>query len=220
MKEMGFQACCLRCDAVDVAASSRCKRCIARHTTIRDKIANTSYDDPLTQFAKEMLMMAAAPHQYDHDEIHGQVLHEQQELASALSEPIPESTVEEVQALFNRQRAKKKRNIIQDVANQNEWKNEAPTKKLQQEMIGLFDEENHSEYGQRTIPSKKIKQVDRSDRSGEDRVLADRLEAEKNANRGDLREKVVVQKRIFNELQRKREDWKDVVDEVTELLDE
>lgn len=220
MKEMGFQACCLRCDAVDVAASALCKQCIARHTTIRDKLANISYDDPLTQFAKEMLMMAAAPHRYDHDEVHGKVLHEQQELAAALSEPIPESTVEEVQALFNQQRAKKKKNIIQDVANQNEWRNQAPTKQLQQEMIGLFDEETHSEYGRRTIPSKEIKQVDRSDRSGEDRVLSDRLEAEKNANIGDVEQNAIVQKRIFNELQKKRENWKDVVDEVTELLED
>ena len=96
MKEMGFQACCLRCDAVDIAASARCKRCITRHTAIRDYIASVSHDDPFTQFAKEMLVMAAAPHRHDHDEIHGTALLEQQRLAAGLSEPVPESTIEDL----------------------------------------------------------------------------------------------------------------------------
>ena len=99
MKEMGFQACCLRCDAADVAASIRCKRCISRHTSIRDQIAAVSHDDPFTQFAKEMLMMAAAPHRYDHDEVHRAVLVEQQHLAAGLSEPVQKSTIEDIEEL-------------------------------------------------------------------------------------------------------------------------
>ena len=51
-------------------------------------------------------------------------------------------------------------------------------------------------------------------------MLSDRLEAEKNANIGDVEQNAIVQKRIFNELQKKRENWKDVVDEVTELLED
>ena len=220
MKEMGFQACCLRCDAVDVAASSRCKRCIGRHTTIRDHIASVSHDDPFTQFAKEMLMMAAAPHRHDHDEIHGPVLIEQQRLAAGLSEPIPESTIEDVEALFEQQKNKEKLNVIKDVANQNQWRDEAPSKEVQKEMIGKFEQQDHAQYGARTIPSKEIKQVDRSERGGEDLALTDRLKAAADARALPESEKELASKENFEDLQKERKEWKNVLSEVDELLKE
>ena len=197
MKEMGFQACCLRCDAEDIAATSRCKRCISRHTDIRDKIAAVSHDDPFTQLAKEMLMMAAAPHRHDHDEIHGPILVEQQRLAAGLSEPVPESTIEEVEALFKQQKSKKKDNVIHDIANQNQWKDEAPSKQVQKEMIGMFEQQDHSQYGARTIPSREIKPVDRSERIGEDAALTDRLQAAVNAEELPDREREEGAKESF-----------------------
>ena len=45
MKNMGLQACCLRCDEPDDAGSARCKTCIGHHESIRDKIAKAPPDD-------------------------------------------------------------------------------------------------------------------------------------------------------------------------------
>ena len=220
MKEMGFQACCLRCDAVDVVASVRCKRCISRHTSVRDQIAAVSYDDPFTQLAKEMLMMAAAPHRYDHDEVHRDVLIEQQQLAAGLSEPVQKSTIEDIEKIFEQQKSRQKVNVIKDIANQNEWRDTAPSKDEQQEMIEMFGESDHSKYGARTIPSKKIKQVDRSERGGEDLTLTDRLQAATNAKQVPVDEKEQVEKEGFEELQKQRRDWKSVLSEVEDLLEE
>lgn len=218
MKEMGFQACCLRCDAADVAASARCKRCISRHTSVRDHIAAISHDDPFTQFAKEMLMMAAAPHQHDHDEIHGAVLIEQQRLAAGLSKPVPQTTITDVEALFEQQKKRKKPNVIQDIANQNEWRDVAPSEEERKEMIGMFEEKDHSKYGARTIPSKEIQQVDRSERGGEDVALTDRIQAATNTEETPVEGKEQAEKDNFEELQEQRKEWKNVLSEVDDLL--
>jgi hypothetical protein len=218
MKEMGFQACCLRCDAVDIAASVRCKRCISRHTSIRDQIAAVSHDDPFTQFAKEMLMMAAAPHRYDHDEVHRAVLVEQQHLAAGLSEPVQKSTIEDIEELFEQQKNRQKANVIQDIANQNEWRDAAPSKEEQKEMIEMFEEKDNSKYGARTIPSRVITQVDRSERSGEDLALTDRLQAAANVKEVPVEEKEQAEEVNFEELQEQRKEWKSVVSEVDDLL--
>ena len=84
MQELGFQACCLRCDAPDEAGTSRCSPCIQHHRSIREVIAAAPADDPLYQLAKELMAMAAEPHRYDHDEVHGASLLQQQRLAAAL----------------------------------------------------------------------------------------------------------------------------------------
>ena len=220
MKEMGFQACCLRCDAVDVAASVRCKRCISHHTSVRDQIAAISHDDPFTQFAKEMLMMAAAPHRYDHDEIHGAVLVEQQHLAAGLSEPVPQPTLEDIEALFEQQKIRKKANVVRDVANQNQWVDDAPTEDERQEMLEMFEEKDHSEYGARTIPSREIQQVDRSERSGEDLALTDRLQAAANVKKIPVKQKEQAVKENFEEIQKQRKEWKSVLSEVDDLLED
>ena len=219
MKEMGFQACCLRCDAEDIAATSRCKKCISRHTGIRDELAKISYDDPFTQFAKELLVMAAEPHRYDHDEVHGEALLEQQRLAARLSAPVHQRTVDDVVSVFDNQKRQRKKNVLRDVANQNEWKNQPPTLEQREEILEVFGGEDHSDYGARTIPSKAIAKVDRSERIGEDVALTDRLEAAKNAQEAPIQSKDVVEKEIFEELQNQRKEWKNVLSEVDKLLD-
>ena len=61
MKDLGFQACCLRCDAPDIAGSSRCRKCITHHTKVRELIAKAPQSDELFQFARDLLAMAANP---------------------------------------------------------------------------------------------------------------------------------------------------------------
>ena len=70
-------------------------------------------------------------------------------------------------------------------------------------------------YGARTIPSKKIERADRSDRIGEDVELADRIEAAVKSGQNEEKEKL-----IFENLQKKRNEWTEVVAEVDELLNE
>ena len=86
MKDLGFQACCLRCDAPDIAGSNRCRKCISHHTKVRDLIAKAPQSDELFQFARDLLAMAANPNRYDHDEVHGPSLREQQRLANSMAE--------------------------------------------------------------------------------------------------------------------------------------
>ena len=60
---------------------------------MRETLAAAPPDDPLYQLAKEIMAMAADPHRYDHDEVHGNSLIEQQRLAAALvGAPAPRTT--------------------------------------------------------------------------------------------------------------------------------
>ena len=87
-------------------------------------------------------------------------------------------------------------------------------------MIGKFEQQDHSEYGARTIPSRDIQQVDRSERSGEDVALTDRLQAATEAQRAPVEKKEQVEKENFEALQEQRKEWKNVLSEVDDLLKE
>lgn len=219
MKEMGFQACCLRCDAPDVAATSRCKKCISRHATIRDILADVSHDDSFSQFAKEMLLMAAEPHRHDHDEVNGPILIEQQRLAAQLTTHVEKRTVDDMFTVFDNQKQRHKTNILRDVANKNEWKDKPPTKQERDAMVEVFEENDHSDYGARTLPSRTIAKVDRSERVGEDVVLTDRITAAKKANEKPVHTQKETEKVVFEGLQSQRKEWKKVLSEVDDLLD-
>ena len=164
-------------------------------------------------------MMAAEPHRHDHDEIHGPALLEQQRLAAALSTPVQQRTLDDVVSVFDNQKKQRKMNVLRDVANQNEWIERPPTLEQREEILEVFGGEDHSDYGARTIPSKAIAKVDRSERIGEDVALTDRLEAAKNAQSAPIQSKDTVEKEIFEELQNQRKEWKSVLSEVDKLLD-
>lgn len=211
MKEMGFQACCLLCDAPDEKGVQQCKTCISHHRTVRDQIAKAPADDSLIQFAKEILMMAAAPHQYDHDEVHGPALVRQQQLAAALTErkPLPKS--EDVVEVFDKMRASK--SFVDESENVLEGK---------QGMVEAMyvDQEQLDNYGARTVPSRPIEPVDRRDRIGEDTELTDRLEAATQAQSAPEELVEVVEEQVFEERQQKRAAWQNTLSDVKDLLDE
>jgi hypothetical protein len=225
MKELGLQACCLRCDEADVGGSQRCKGCISHHRNVRELIAASASEDELFQFAKELVAMAASPHRHDHDEIHGEVLLEQQRLAAALITTTPLPTSEEVGDLFASQRNNEKSNIIRDVANQNPWKDDAPevdvaTKIGQEAWSDAEAEASIAHHGARTIPSKPIAKVDRSDRLGEDLQLSDRIHAAADAQ--NVPEELVddVEAIGFEARQRARKVLKDAISDLDEILDD
>ena len=225
MKELGLQACCLRCDEADVAGSQRCKGCISHHRNVRELISASAIEDELFQFAKELVAMAASPHSHDHDEIHGGVLLEQQRLAAALITATPLPTSEEVGDVFASQRNSEKANIIRDVANQNPWKDTAPevdvaTQIGQEAWSDAEAEASIAHHGARTIPSKPIAKVDRSDRVGEDLELSDRIHAAADAQKVPKELADDVEALGFEARQRARKDLKDVISNLDEILDD
>lgn len=115
-------------------------------------------------------------------------------------------------------KAKKKRNIVQEVGNQNKWKNELPPDEVLDIMAKSLNPEEHYD-GQRTIPSRPIPAVDRSDRPGEDSQMSDRIEAERRAAKAPKPLRDIVESATLDEMKRERSDWKKLSSEVSDLID-
>ena len=219
MKDLGFQACCLRCDAKDVAGSDRCRSCITHHKKVRDLIAKAPQSDELFQLARDLLAMAASPNRYDHDEAHGPVLREQQRLANSMAETKPLPSSEDIGQVFAEQAKRDKTSVVQTIGNQNPWKNQLPPEDVLERMADTLEMED-IEHGVRTIPSRPIASVDRSDRLGEDRKMVDKIEAERAASNVVEPLKEVVESATIAQRQRDRAGWEDAQSEVSELLDD
>ncbi len=219
MKDLGFQACCLRCDAKDVAGSDRCRSCITHHKKVRDLIAKAPQSDELFQLARDLLAMAASPNRYDHDEAHGPVLREQQRLANSMAETKPLPSSEDIGQVFAEQAKRDKTSVVQTIGNQNPWKNQLPPEDVLQRMADTLEMED-IEHGVRTIPSRPIASVDRSDRLGEDRKMVDKIEAERAASNVVEPLKEVVESATIAQRQRDRAGREDAQSEVSELLDD
>ena len=112
-----------------------------------------------------------------------------------------------------------KMNVVQEVGNQNQWKDELPAEELLAQMVqGLEAEERHD--GARTVPSRPIKRADRSDRVGEDREMFDRIEGQKAASEAPEPLKEIVELATIAERKRERSGWEDLRSEISELLDD
>ena len=219
MKDLGFQACCLRCDAKDVAGSERCRSCIAHHKKVRDQIAKAPQSDELFQLARDLLAMAANPNRYDHDDVHGPALIQQQRLANSMAEAKELPTSEDIERLFAKQAMKKDVNVVQSVGNQNPWKNELPPEDVLELMVESLEVEDFS-HGARTIPSRPIAEVDRSDRLGEDRKMSDKIVAERVASNAPEGLKEIVESATIAQRERDRAEWESAQSEVSDMLDD
>ena len=216
MKSLGFQGCCLRCDAEDVGGLERCNVCISNHTNVRNKMVSASPDDKLFQHVKELYSMISEPHKHDYDPVHRNQLILQQELAGVLDNSTQSNQVKEVEEIFSNQREQKNKRQLQDLGNKNHWRNNTPTPELAR-MIGKEtweskEEKNLSDYGARTIPSKIIETVDRSDRVGEDIELTDVVQAKISGKENvDL---------VLKEKKSERKKWVDVIGDISDILDD
>ena len=219
MKDLGFQACCLRCDAQDIAGTERCRACISHHRKVRDSIAKAPQSDELFQLARDLLAMAANPNRYDHDEVHGPTLIDQQRLANSLAEAKPLPTTEDIEQLFTRQATRDKTSVVQTVGNQNPWKDELPPEEILEQMADSLEIEEFA-HGERTIPSRPIAAVDRSDRLGEDRKMSDKVVAERVSADAPEPLKDIVESATIAERERGRLVWESAKSEVSELLDD
>ncbi|MBF14314.1 MAG: hypothetical protein CMA97_02225 [Euryarchaeota archaeon] len=223
MKDMGLQACCLWCDEPDEAGSSRCHKCIEFHSRIREEIAKAPPDDPFYQFAKELIAMAVAPHRYDNDPIHGPWLEEQQRRAGQYIPKGKEKTEQDVLEIFENQKKIEKKNIIQNIANKNEWKDKPPEPELARKIgneAWKQDDIDITEYhAGRTIPSKIIDPIDRSDRIGEDDKMVTRTNIK--AKNEDLDEEIleILENEELHQKKVKKDAWDSTVSDVLDLLD-
>ena len=113
----------------------------------------------------------------------------------------------------------RKMNIVQEIANQNPWKNQIPPDEILEIMAEHLEaEERHD--GARTIPSKPIQKVDRSERLGEDRGMADRIEASKASSDAPKVLKEIVESATIAKRKRDRKDWEDAKSGVSKLFDD
>ena len=120
MNMMGFSVCCLCCDEPDVAGSERCRSCIASHSRTRERLS-TQATSKADRLAREFVTMLSNPAAHTEDPTHGEMMIHYSSLIDAHQGQAPAKTIEEMVAVFERQRNKRQRSLIRDVANQNEW---------------------------------------------------------------------------------------------------
>ena len=138
MEQMGFAVCCLTCDAPDIAGSERCRHCIDSHAKARDKLTSGPATTKAERLAREQVTMLADPGKYIDDSEHGEYMLNYVRLIAAHQGVEQVITMEQVEARFAAQRAKKDKSIIREVANQNPWAERAPDAEDREEMLQMF----------------------------------------------------------------------------------
>ena len=166
--------------------------------------------------------MSVAPHRHDNDPIHGKVLEEQQRLAGQYIPKGAEQTEQDVLDVFEHQKGTKKPNIIQNIANKNQWKEKPPEPEMARKIgTDTWSREsiNTKQYhAGRTIPSKDIVPVDRSDRAGEDVEMVTRTNI-KAGNKGIDEEILeILENEELHQKKVKKDVWNSTVSDVLDLL--
>ena len=209
MKSMGFQGCCLRCDAEDVPGLKRCNGCIELHTKVKT-IMISDVDSELFQHMRELYSMLSKPEMFDTDEIHGNELIYQQSLVSDVEFEEGFVYPVDIEELYVKKKSTEQRRIMQDLVTKNPWKNKPPsndTAKLIGNETWKDDELSKQEYsGKRTIPSKEIVPINKDERIGEDLKIGIKASIETEE---DVKRKI-----------KQKEVWKNLIDEVGNILDD
>ena len=138
MEQMGFAVCCLSCDAPDIAGTERCRGCIESHAKARDKLTSGPATTKAERLAREQVTMLADPSRYIDDNEHGNFMLNYVRLIDAHQGKEEVITMEQIEARFAAQRAKKDRSLIREVANQNPWAERAPDAEEREEMLQMF----------------------------------------------------------------------------------
>ena len=134
MNMMGFSVCCLCCDEPDVAGSERCRSCIASHSRTRERLS-TQATSKADRLAREFVTLLSNPAAHTEDPTHGEMMIHYSSLIDAHQGQAPAKTIEEMVAVFERQRNKRQRSLIRDVANQNEWNDVELDAEQREEML-------------------------------------------------------------------------------------
>ncbi len=216
---MGFAICCLLCDAVDEAGSVRCRTCISSHEMARERIGRGT-GGPIEQLARDLLAFTTEPHRHDHDEMHGPLLRRYVRLLAAHAGERPPPTQDEVEALFAEARLRVERNALRDAANQNPWRDAPPAVQDAREMLRSLPVDTSRHDGARTVPSRPIGRVDRSERPGEDAVISDRVKARADVEEAPEALREPFQDLLVEQSGAQRQKFSDLLDEVGDLLDD
>ena len=134
MNMMGFAVCCLCCDVPDVAGSERCRLCIASHANTRERLS-TQATSKADRLSREFVTMLANPVEHNEDSTHGEMMIHYSTLIDAHQGKAPAKTIEEINAVFEKQKNKKLRSLIRDVANNNEWHDVELSAEQREEML-------------------------------------------------------------------------------------
>jgi hypothetical protein len=159
----------------------------------------------------------AEPHRHDHDPVHGPVLREQMRRLGVAAKS-KATTQADVEAAFAASRARDKGSVVKAVGNRlGEVPEASAARELGEEM---FNPEQINAEARRTIPSRPIDAVDRSDRLGEDPALEARIAAERKAAEEPTESlRAVVEKAHIEGSLKRREALGGLLDELDDLLD-
>jgi len=209
MKSLGFQGCCLRCDAEDIPGLKRCNNCIEAHKKVKNILIGDD-DSQLVQHMRVLYSMLSKPEMFDTDEVHGQELVFQQSLVSNVEFEEGFVYPEDIEELYVKKKDSGQRRIMEDLVNKNPWKDKPPSNEVAK-LIGNEtwneDELSKQQYdGKRTIPSKEIKSINKDERIGEDLKIG-------------LKASIESEKDVEIKMKNKQV-WKNLIDEVDDILDD
>ena len=139
--------------------------------------------------------------------------HDEEEIVQA-------TTQQGVEARFEADRNKQKGSLIRDMANRSEWKDGAPSPELAKSMSDEIDEVEMEHLGRRTVPSRVIDEVDRSDRPGEDLTLTDRVIANAAVQDAPVELQELLADEHVAKRKAKRDELSDAVESLDDILDE
>ncbi len=129
------------------------------------------------------------------------------------------TTQEGVEARFEADRKKQKGSLIQDMANRSQWKDEAPSPEMARTMSNEIKEVEVEHVGRRTVPSRDIDEVDRSDRPGEDLTLTDRVVANAAVQSAPKELQELLADEHVAKRRAKRDELSDAVESLDDILD-
>ena len=220
MLEMGVATCCMLCDAPDSPGSIRCRKCISDHKEMRERVSKLPKESLARQWSIELLQMLARPQSYEHDEIHGEWMSVYSQLLQGQKSEAREISQEDIEKAFEVARNKRKVSPIRDFANQNKWKDSEPTDDELIRLSAELPDDLKDVSGVRTVPSKEIERIDRSERPGEDHELVARVQASASSqNTPDEIRDVIVDIEV-GEKRAKRKEWEDIIDDIEDLIDD
>ena len=215
MQQMGFAICCLLCDAPDTEGSKRCKDCISTHKKVRDRISG-DVSGPIEQLAKDLMAFTTEPHRHDHDPVHGPFLKEAARLLASHRGQRPPPTEQEISQAFEIAKKTSRRNIIREIANTVSDNGDVDS------AIELVDSlpTRDDAPGARTVPSRTIPKIDRSDRPGEDREFMDRFKAEEEIRKGGEEISEPKVEKLVEERKAKREELDNLLSGLDQLIED
>ena len=215
MQQMGFAICCLLCDAPDTEGSKRCKDCISTHKKVRDRISG-DVSGPIEQLAKDLMAFTTEPHRHDHDPVHGPFLKEAARLLASHRGQRPPPTEQEISQAFEIAKKTSRRNIIREIANTVSDNGNVDS------AIELVDSlpTRDDAPGARTVPSRTIPKIDRSDRPGEDREFMDRFKAEEQIRKGGEEISEPKVEKLVEERKAKREELDNLLTGLDQLIED